>query len=194
MKHVLIIAVIIGGALFFLMQNSQRVTNTVPDIGGAFDLVDVDGKQVTDKDFSGQYMALFFGFAHCPEVCPTALNTLSHVDEALKPMLQKSGKKLAYVFITVDPERDTPAEMKEYMTNFSEDIVGLTGTRAQVDAAQKAYNIYAKKIDMPEMETYMYNHSSFVYLMSPEGKYLAHVNHNMAVDEMVQEFKVKIGL
>jgi protein SCO1/2 len=135
----------------------------VPAIGGPFTLVDQTGKTVTDADYRGKPMAVFFGFTHCPEVCPTTLFEITSRLQKLGPQ----ADKLQVLFITVDPERDTPQQLALYLQSFDPRIVGLSGTREQVDAALASYKAYAKKV--PTADGYTMDHSASTYLMDAKG-------------------------
>lgn len=136
------------------------------EIGGPFSLVDSTGQSVTDANFRGRWMLVYFGYTFCPDVCPTELQAMAASLEALGPL----SAQVAPVFITVDPERDTPKAMGEYVKLFDDRLVGLSGTQAQVSVATKAYRVYAVKSESKASSTYLMDHSSFVYLMGPDGK------------------------
>ena len=136
-------------------------------IGGPFELVAGDGRSVTDADFRGEPLLVFFGYTHCPDVCPTTLFSLSETFAKLG-----ADKKIGALFITVDPERDTPAILKDYLASFDGRIVGLTGTRPQVEAAMRNYRVYAKKVPA-EGTDYSMDHSSVVYLMDKRGDFVS---------------------
>jgi cytochrome oxidase Cu insertion factor (SCO1/SenC/PrrC family) len=152
-------------------------------VGGAFSLVDQSGKRVTDRDFRGRYTLVFFGFANCPDVCPSALQVMS----AALDKLGSKGQEVTPVFITVDPERDTPAQLTTYLKSFHPRLVGLTGTPAEIEAVTKAYRVYAKKVADPKSSAgYSFDHSAIIYLMGPDGAYLAHFTHATNVEAMAE--------
>ena len=136
-------------------------------VGGPFQLVDQDGRPVDEKILNGKWSAVFFGFTYCPDVCPTTMQALG----AAKRQLGPKGDKLQVVFITVDPERDTPAQLKTYLSYevFPQGTIGLTGSPEQVAAAAKAYRVYYKKNG--EGEGYLVDHSTAAYLMNPKGRF-----------------------
>jgi protein SCO1 len=140
-------------------------------IGGPFNLVDQDGKPITNKDFLGKPLIVFFGYTHCPDICPTTLFELSQVLHAMG----KDADRVNALFITVDPERDTPAVMKDYLSSFDKHLLGATGSQQQIDAAEKEYRVYAKKV--PEKNgDYSMDHSAVVYLMNKQGRFVAPFN------------------
>jgi len=141
-------------------------------LGGPFTLVDQDGRTVTEKDYAGKLMLVYFGYTFCPDVCPTELANMAAAYDLLKPDEQK---QVQLVFITIDPERDTTKVLKDYVTNFGDGMVGLGGSADQIKAAAKAYRVYyAKSKETPDPTAYLMDHSGFVYLMGRNGRYAAH--------------------
>ena len=162
-------------------DQSAGTALTEADIGGPFLLTDHHGRRVSDMDFRGRYMLVFFGFTHCPDVCPSTLRdiamALDHLDEeadAIQPL-----------FITVDPERDDVAAMAEYVTAFDPRTLGLTGTRAEIDQATAIYRIYSSRVPLGEGD-YTMDHSAFTYLMDRKGNYLAHFSFGIDPEEMAE--------
>lgn len=143
-------------------------------IGGSFSLVDHTGKAVTNADLRGAPLAVFFGFTHCPEVCPTTLLRLGN----LTRQLGGEAARLKILLITVDPERDTPAQLSLYLQSFDPGIVGLTGTQAQVDAALGAFKAYAKRV--PVDGGYTMDHTANIYLMTGEGTFRTMIDYHEA--------------
>ena len=137
-------------------------------IGGPFQLVDQNGRPFTDADLKGKWTLVFFGYTHCPDVCPTTLNELALAMDRLGSERDKVG----IVFITVDPERDTPEALKSYVASFDAPVTALTGTAAQVDAAEKAYRVYSAKHPTKGGD-YDMDHSAVIYVMDPEGRFTA---------------------
>ncbi len=135
-------------------------------VGGPFRLVAQDGRTVTEKDLLGKPTLVFFGYTHCPDVCPTTLFEVSEVFRKLG-----ADKKVAAAFITIDPERDTPGMLKDYLSSFDPRILGLSGDRPAIDAAQKAYRVYSRKVPGENGE-YTMDHSAIVYLMDSKGRFV----------------------
>ncbi len=159
-------------------------------IGGPYALVDQNGRAVTDKDYRGKLQLVYFGFTSCPDICPTALQTVAI---ALDEMGAAAAKDVVPILITVDPERDTPPVMKEYVQAFHESMIGLTGTPEQIAAAAKAYRVYYQKVKLPNSSLdYSMDHSGFLYLMSRDGKYLAHFRHNATPEDIVKRVKAAL--
>lgn len=152
-------------------------------IGGPFLLTDGEGKQVTDGDFKGKIMLIYFGYTFCPDVCPTELGLVA---KALDQLPTEQRDKVAPLFITVDPERDTPEVIKAYVATFHPQLVGLTGTPEQIAAVEKSYHVYAAKVPGGDDKTYTMDHSSVLYLMGPDGQYMKHWGRNATVDQIVQ--------
>lgn len=156
---------LIGLAVATVMRLSP--TTQAALVGGPFTLTATDGRTVTDADFKGHPFLVFFGYTHCPDVCPTELAQLSQVLKALGP-----DSKIKVLFVTVDPERDTPQEMKAYLANFDPHIIGLSGTRAQTQAIERAYRVYAKKAP-GEHGDYAMDHTAIIYLMDKDGHFVS---------------------
>ena len=163
-----------GLVLFFgaILLISGRVPSPIGQaiaaVGGPFQLEDQNGKPVTDADMKGKPFLVFFGFTHCPDICPTTMFDISQILHQLGPDANRTGA----LFITVDPERDTPAVLKDYLSNFDPHLRGLTGNRPAIDAAIKAYRVYAKKIPL-ENGDYTMDHTAVVYLMDKDGHFVA---------------------
>ncbi|MBI3703149.1 MAG: SCO family protein [Rhizobiales bacterium] len=137
-------------------------------IGGPFKLIDQDGKPITDQDFKGRPFLVFFGYTHCPDVCPT---TMFEIGEVLRALGSDSHRAVG-LFITVDPERDTPADIKDYISSFGPLMRGATGDAAAIAAVEKAYRVYAKKVPT-ENGDYSVDHTALVYLMDKQGRFVA---------------------
>lgn len=151
------------------MQNGGGASQTasVASIGGPFTLVRGDGTTVTDKDFAGKPLAIFFGFTFCPDVCPTTLSDLQGWIEQLGP----DADKMNYAFVSVDPERDTPQVIGDYVAAFDPRITPLTGSREQIDEVIKAYRVYAKKVPL-DGGGYTMDHSAMIYLMDGSNRFV----------------------
>ena len=163
------------GARVLMVEDTPRFT-----IGGPFNLVDQDGRAVTEKTWDGKLRLMFFGYTFCPDVCPTELQTMAQVFDKLGP----KADKVVGLFVTVDPERDTPQVLKAYTANFSPRIVGLTGGAEQVAAAERAFRVYARKAPV-EGGAYLMDHSAILYLMNQDGKFLNHFGNGTSADEIV---------
>lgn len=141
-------------------------------IGGEFSLTNHTGQPVTDKDFLGKYMIVYFGYTYCPDVCPMDLQIMA---DAMRILTPEELDQVNPVFVSIDPERDNVDVMAEYVNYFHEDMIGLTGTNEQVASIKKAYRVYAAKAD--DSEDYLVDHTSYTYLMDKEGNLLKHFNH-----------------
>jgi len=135
-------------------------------VGGAFELVSHEGRSVSEKDFMGHPILVFFGYTHCEDVCPLTLFKISEVMRALGP-----DAKIRAIFVTVDPERDTTEVLKNYLANFDSRIVGLSGDLAAVDRMLRSYHIYRRKID-GKGDDYSVDHTTVVYLMDKDGRFV----------------------
>jgi len=158
-------------------KTADALINPVSAIGGPFTLVNGDGITVTDKDFAGKPIALFFGFTFCPDVCPTTLAEM----QGWIQNLGDDADKLNYAFVTVDPERDTPEVMKDYVGAFDPRITPLTGSREQVDAVVKSYRVYARKVPLDDGD-YTMDHSAAVFLMDAENRFVGTIAYGEAED------------
>lgn len=156
----------------------------VAAVGGPFHLEDQNGKPVSDQDMKGRPFLVFFGFTHCPDICPTTLFDISEVMRHLGKDADRTGA----LFITVDPDRDTPAMLKDYLSNFDPHLRGLTGDPAAVNQAIKAYRVYAKKIPL-EGGDYTMDHTAVVYLMDKDGNFVAPFNLKRTPDDAAAELR-----
>jgi protein SCO1/2 len=176
-RLILMIAAFVAGlalCLSVVLLVAQRGSMPLPQasaVGGPFRLTDQNGRTVTEEDVKGRPFLVFFGFTHCPDVCPTTLFDISEVFRKLGP----DADRAAALFITVDPERDTPETMKTYLSSFDPHLRGLTGDAAAVDGAIKAYRAYAKKVPDPD-GGYTMDHTALVYLMDKDGRFVAPFN------------------
>src|SRR3954449_8204646 len=147
-RIILVLSAFVAGlvlfsTVIFIVTGRSPAPIAMPSaVGGPFALTDQDGKQITEKDMAGHPFLVFFGFTHCPDVCPTTLFDVSEIFRALGP----DAKDVRALFITVDPERDTPAVLKDYLSSFDPRVVGVTGDAEAIAAAEKAYRVYAKKV------------------------------------------------
>jgi protein SCO1/2 len=181
--------VILGAGIFLalaLRDNPRGAAGTAvaSAIGGPFRLTDQNGETVTDADLKGKWSLVYFGYTHCPDACPTALNDISIALEDL------GAKRDAVrpVFITVDPERDTPEALKAYVTSFDAPILALTGTLEQVAQAAKGYRVYYAK--HPEAGgDYSMDHSSVIYVMDPQGRFTASFTHESTPEQIAERLK-----
>ncbi len=158
-------------------------------IGGPFRLRTADGRDVSDADFRGRWMLVYFGYTHCPDACPTALADMANALDALSA---EEKRKVAILFITIDPERDTPAVMQDYVTAFNAPITGLSGTPEQVAAVAKEYRVYYAKHPKAGDE-YDMDHSSIIYVMDPRGRFAANFTHESAPDDIAAKLRGLIG-
>ncbi len=159
-------------------------------IGGAFDLVDDEGRMVNESLLNGKFSLVFFGFTYCPDICPTGLAKLSEVYASLPPDQQE---QLQILFVSVDPERDTPAVLHDYVQAFSPAIIGLTGTPSQTADMAKKYFVYHAKVPGENGAPYMVNHSAHVYFMGPDGQYIRHFSHHDDASEIVQHLNTYLA-
>lgn len=160
---------ILAVAVYGLLPGGGR--NGGAQIGGPFAMIAQDGRIVTDRDLAGRPYLVFFGYTHCPDFCPTALYDISTVFKAMGP-----DKKIAALFITVDPERDTPDMLKTYLDSFDSRIIGLTGDKAKTEAVARAFRVYVKKIPSEKGDDYTVDHTAAVYLVDKTGRFVSAFN------------------
>jgi protein SCO1/2 len=165
------LALVFAAIVYISGRSPSPIGSSIAAVGGPFHLEDQNGKPVSDEDLKGRPYLVFFGYTHCPDICPTTLFDISQVMQKLGEDADRAGA----LFITVDPERDTPAVLKDYLSNFDPHLRGLTGDAAAVNAAIKAYRVYAKKIPL-ENGDYTMDHTAVVYLMDKDGRFVAPFN------------------
>ena len=182
----------LGGAALLLITRGTPVPQVATSgkalIGGPFTLVDQSGKTVTDKDFRGRYMLVFFGFTHCPDVCPAELQVMA---DALGQLGPKAAEILP-VFITLDSERDTPQAVGAYVKNFGPNFVGLTGSPEAIAAAAKAYRVSFSKFEYKDnngQSGYSIDHSTLLYLMDKNGEYITHFSYGTPATNMAETLR-----
>ena len=182
---------IAAGIAWWQVDHAQHNLQSSVPIGGPFTLTDQTGKTVTDADYKGKYLLIYFGYTYCPDVCPTELGTMARAID----LLGVQGEKVQPLFISVDPERDTVAHLKDYVALFHPRLVGLTGTPEQVRAAAKAYRVYYGKAPAKDgkPDEYLMDHSSFLYLMGPDGRFLGVYPGGTTADRVAQDLGERIA-
>ena len=158
----------------------SRIASAVP-VGGPFELVDDQGTTVTDRSFGDRHLLIFFGYSFCPDFCPTEL---ARMGMALDRLDAEDAAKIQPLFITIDPLRDTPDLMSAYVEQFHPEIVGLTGSEEQIAEVAKAYRVFYAKVDTGDPDYYLMDHSTFTYLMAPDGDNIAIFPYDTPPDEM----------
>lgn len=171
-------ALLFFGLLMTLPMVSFAAT---ADIGGPFRLTDQDGRSVSQASYAGKPMLLYFGYTSCPDVCPVDMARIVRIAASLR---EKTGVAVTPVFVTIDPERDTPERMKAYVRAFGSEVVGLTGTRAQIDNVSAEYHVYARRIPM-DGDGYLMDHSTMLFLIGADGSYLDHYGRKATEQDIV---------
>ncbi|MHC2088667.1 SCO family protein [Methylobacterium sp. CM6244] len=174
-----LVALGVAATVMLVPKAGQVATSSV---GGPFTLTDQNGRRVTERDFAGATHLVFFGFTHCPDVCPTTLQQIGDVLQALGP----KGKDTKALFIAVDPERDTPEALKTYLASFDPRIVGLTGSQEEVNAAVKAYRAYVRKVPT-KGDDYTMEHTALVYIMDGRNRFVNALNLTKPADQTAAE-------
>jgi protein SCO1/2 len=162
-----VLAVLAAALLWSAGTRTGESQAAAVNIGGPFALIDQHGHRITDRDFHGRFVLLYFGYTYCPDVCPTTLALMANVLERLGPR----AARIVPVFVTIDPERDTPAVLKSYLASFGPRFVGLTGSSQAIARAAHAYRVYYAKHPL-DGGGYAMDHSSVVYLLAPDGRFV----------------------
>jgi protein SCO1/2 len=189
---VLAVALFVGGAaLFFGSEGRLGPIGTGKAlVGGPFELTNQDGKRVKSSDFAGKYMLMVFGYTYCPDICPSELQVVSAALDEMGP----AAERIQPVFVTVDPARDTPEVMKDYVANFHPGFVGLTGSEEDIAAVTKAYRVYSRKVEQADASTpYLMDHTTLVYLMGPDGQYVTHFTYGTNVASLAAGLREAVG-
>jgi len=158
------------------------------NFGGAFTLVNHNGKTVTQDDFSDTHKLVFFGFTYCPAICPTELQKITLI---LGDLEEEISSKITPVFITIDPERDTTEQLKQYVEQFHPRLVGLGGSPEQIAAVKKSFRVYATKVENEMMDEYMMDHSSFMYFMDHDNKLVAMYPSTDTAEDVADDIRVR---
>ena len=176
------LAIIVGGVMY---QHFWLGEDAAPAVGGPFALIDQNGATRRDADFRGKIMLVYFGYTYCPDACPTTLQALSSTLD----LLGTEATKIEPVFISVDPARDTPEQLKTYATNFHPDIVYLTGAQDALDKVERSYHVYVAKVKQAGTDDYLIDHSSVIYVMGRDGRYLGQIPAGLPPKAMVASLK-----
>jgi len=169
----------------------KTVTSGTAEIGGAYTLINQKGETVTEAQALGKPQLIYFGFSYCPDICPTALQKMGAAQARIDP----EGDKLNYIFISVDPERDTPESLKLYVTanGFPKGLTGLTGTQEQIDAVKTAFKVYSQKVPTPDSAAdYTVDHSDIIYMMDKNGEFVEFFFGKSTVPEMAARINLHL--
>jgi protein SCO1/2 len=196
-KHILVILFLFLGIIALFANNpairpsnahvkEDLVINNVTNnkLGGDFILTNQNNQKINSKDLRGKLLLIYFGFTFCPDICPTTLQIMGEVVD----MLGEDGNNLVPLFVTLDPGRDTANQLKEYMEHFNPKIIALTGNVQEINDVTAKYKVYSSKAepDSSDKENYLLNHSSFIYLIDKDGKYLSHFNPGIKAENIVE--------
>ena len=186
--------ILIGLLLALLIASCSGASSDSPPLqgaklGGSFTLVDQNGRQVNDRQFEGKYRVVYFGYTYCPDVCPIDLQNIAKAMQQLDKSDPAVAAKVQPIFITVDPERDTPQVMKQYVAAFDPRLIGLTGSKAQIEDVQKKFGIFSQKADRSGSTEYAVDHSRIAFLFGPKGEPIAILPHDEGADAIAAEIK-----
>ncbi|HWA91361.1 MAG TPA: SCO family protein [Rhizomicrobium sp.] len=189
--YALAVAAILGGLLWHAGDRVAQLGATTQSgtalVGGPFKLIDQDGHARSDADYRGRYLLIYFGYSFCPDVCPTTLALMGNALDRLGP----KRTRIVPMFVTVDPERDTPQVLKPYMKSFGPDFVGLTGDRAHIKQVAREYHVYIAKHPLPG-GNYAMDHSGVIYLMGPDGKFVTYYEDTLGPDGIAGDLKRRL--
>jgi protein SCO1/2 len=189
--YMLAAACLAGGGLWYaageIASADRVVTVGTPRVGGPFALIDQNGQTRTDRDFRGRWMLIYFGYTNCPDVCPTSVALISEVISRLGGR----AARVVPIFITVDPDRDSPQLLKQYLASFGPKFVGLTGPKSHIASAASEYRVYIAR--RPSKDGgYAVDHSNVIYLMDPAGKFAANYDNSQGPDEIAADLRKRL--
>ncbi len=187
---VLALALALGAGWYLSHSGGRSSPQRQALIGGPFTLVDQHGQKVTDQSFAGRFMLIYFGYTFCPDVCPLSLSNMVQAIALLDP---DQAERVVPVFITVDPARDTVQQMAEYAPLFDPRLVALTGSADEIKQAAKAYRVYYSKVENGDSGDYLMDHSAFIYLMGPDGRYRRHFGHDAAPEKIAEALRAELA-
>ncbi len=176
---------IVAGVAWLIVDLSRPGGGTA-SIGGPFELTDQDGKRLGSEGLKGKPTLIYFGFTYCPDVCPTSVLLMQTAVDHLGP---GTAAKVNLVLVTIDPDRDTPAIMKDYVRQFGPTIVGLTGTAEEIAATAKAFRVYYQKVPGKDGAPYLMDHSSIFYLLDAKGRFYKHFTHQSRAEDIAASLK-----
>lgn len=189
--YLLVGAMVVAGILWHEADQigglGRTVTTGAAMIGGPFSLTDQDGKARTQADFRGRFMLVYFGYSFCPDVCPA---TLAEMGAALDKLGSRK-RRVVPLFISIDPERDTPKVLKDYLKSFGPDFIGLTGSTKNVERAAQAYHVYILKHPLPG-GSYSMDHSGVIYLMGPDGRFVTYYEDEIGPDRIAEDLRRRL--
>jgi protein SCO1/2 len=189
--YLAVVAFVLAGLLWHqgdrIAGLGRMVGSGKVDIGGNFALTDQNGKTRTTADFRGRFMLIYFGYSFCPDVCPTTLEEMGAALGKLGP----KRERVVPIFISIDPDRDTPNVLKTYMQSFGADFVGLTGSTKAVARAAHAYHVYYAKHPLPG-GNYAMDHSGVIYLMGPDGKFVTYYEDQIGPEAIADDLRKRL--
>jgi protein SCO1/2 len=179
-----------AGALFLAGGRAGMTASGTALIGGPFSLIAADGSAVSDRTYRGKWQIIYFGYTYCPDACPVALTKLSLALEKLGA----DASKLQALFITIDPERDTQQALSEYLKSFDSRIVGLTGSKAQIDDVAKEFRVYVAPQKSSDSKDYVVDHSAYFYLMDPRGDFVNVLAPDLSGEAIADRLRKEMSL
>ena len=179
----LLILISVPIVMYYQLHKASNVENVGVRLGGKFTLTNQENIRVSNNDMQTDYLLIFFGFTNCHMVCPTGMDNISN---ALKALDSNLLEKVTPIFITIDPERDDSETIKEFLTPFHKKFIGLTGSQTEIQTLVKEFGVFSSKEELDENNDYQVNHSSYIYLTSREGDYIAHNFYNVDTKNLTE--------
>ena len=179
-----------GGVVATLIVKPEAFRSA---IGGPFALEDIEGRRITEADYRGRFMMLYFGYTYCPDVCPTRLQEMTLALEALEAEAPELAARITPVFVTVDPRRDTREALRAYAAHFHPRLEALRGSEAEVAALLESYQGYVNYVPSEDGSDYVVDHTAYIYLMDPEGRYATHFTSFDDIEEIVARLSQLAG-
>ncbi|KAL7667735.1 hypothetical protein ACOME3_010435 [Neoechinorhynchus agilis] len=193
-----LVGVPLVGYFWYLKQNYEKnrrksIRESVgkASIGGGFSLVDQDGNRKTDNDFKGSWLMIYFGFTHCPDICPEEIEKMVDAVDGVRKA--DPSIKIAKIFISIDPERDTVEAVREYVRDFASDLIGLTGTEEEVTVVAKRYRVYFKASPKDYENDYIVDHSIITYLVNPDGEFVDFYGKNVSTKKLEEAILAQVS-
>ncbi len=177
------------GVFVWMSQQAQQGAQPVAKLGGAFELVDHNSQRFTQEELKGTYTLLYFGYTYCPDVCPTELQTIAEALNLLGPQL---AQQFRVIMVSIDPERDTPQVLKDYMSNFGPNFIGLTGTPEQIRKMARLWRTYYRKAEETGDGGYLMDHSAIVFLLDKNGRYVRHFAYGTTPERMAEGIRAAL--
>ena len=175
--------------VYATFERPRTVVSGIAHVGGPFTLTAHTGERISDEAFRGKFMLVAFGFTHCPDVCPAELQVMTAALESMGP----EAERVQPLFITIDPERDTPAHLADYMAHFHPRLIGLTGSAEEIAEVADAYHVWYEKVQEGDSTDYVMDHTSITYLMGPDGEFVQHFSFGTSAETLAEALSTAVN-